>query len=685
MRNYVRSFSHHGVLVSPNAEQNLVGDCPFCTKEFHFSVNKDTGQWLCYRCEEKGNLYTFLRKWHAKCLSETTDAHYEALSVLRGLLVETLKSAKLAYDEKNATWLFPIYRYEPGKKPTIVNLKTWTVNEEGESEFKATPNCAQHLFEIESNDNRSTIAICEGEWDALALSESGWEHDVVAAPGTQIFKPEWSDRFSGKHVYLLYDNDKPGEQGQTKVAETLMNHGSPPEKIQLLEWSEGFPVGYDLRDVHTKNNVRLSEFISSFCVEFENPLPEKLQRNSWNEVMNDFREVYYVDQDFEDAATLTAAVLLSAKIPGDPLWMFLVGPPSTSKTVIVDAFAFDKQHCESISKMTAKALVSGWREPGAESDDASVFPRLKNRTLLVKDWTAVLSMGGGVQEELYGILRDAYDGKVRVPYGNGKLNEYDDVYFSMVAAVTDVIRNDNRADLGERFLKVEVIGKDYDPMAVTLAAMGSIVKDANRVRKLQTLGVAIRSYLDSLYIDPNKLEYLSPEKNGEYRTKIAALALLIGHLRAVVGRVGDELQYRARPEGGARVAKQLCKIGLALTILLKKPQMDEEVYRLVKKTAMDTIRGYTVEICEKLSQHEGLSTDRLTLMLQLPKTTVVRKLRDLQELGVVYRGKAPNGKTAGRDSNVWFLNSGFLRLWANAGLLRSKKKKVGTLDAQVSS
>ena len=61
-------------------------------------------------------------------------------------------------------------------------------------------------------------------------------------------------------------------------------------------------------------------------------------------------------------------------------------------------------------------------------------------------------------------------------------------------------------------------------------------------------------------------------------------------------------------------------------------------------------------------------------MLQLPKTTVVRKLRDLQELNVVYRGKAPNGKAVGRDTNVWFLSSGFSRLWRDAGLSKMKKK-----------
>lgn len=675
MRNYVRSFSHHGVFVSLNSERNLVGDCPFCQKEFHFTVNKDTGQWLCFRCEEKGNLYSFLKKWHAKCLAETTEEDLLWLANHRGLDTHTLIEAKLAKDTKNGCWLFPIYRYENGKKPTIVNLKTWKPLEDEKTEFKATPNCAQHLFEDGHNRNANVIAIAEGEWDALALRESGWEHDIYAVPGTQIFKPEWTEKFANKTVYLAYDNDEPGQGGQAKAKEILSSATVPPEKLLELSWTDDTPEGYDLRDVHTKMSVRLCDFLEANVTVADNPLPEKLDRAEWKQVIDDFREVYYVDQDFEDAATLTASVLLSAKIPGDPLWMFLVGPPSTSKTAIVDAFAFDKQHCESISKLTAKALVSGWKEPGNPDSDVSIFPLLKDRTLLIKDYTAVLSMGGGVQEELYGILRDAYDGKVRIPYGNGKLNEYEDVYFSLVAAVTDVIRNDNRADLGERFLKVEVIGKDYDPMAVTLAAMGSVVKDANRVRKLQTLGIAIRSYLDSIYIEPNRLEALSPEKHPIYRTKIAALALLIGHLRAVVGRVGDELQYRARPEGGPRVAKQLCKVALSLTLLLKKPQIDEEVYRLVKKAALDTIRGYTVEICNKLSQYpEGIATDRLTLMLQLPKTTVVRKLRDLQELNVVYRGKAPNGKAVGRDTNVWFLSSGFSRLWRDAGLSKMKKK-----------
>lgn len=415
-------------------------------------------------------------------------------------------------------------------------------------------------------------------------------------------------------------------------------------------------------------------------------LPEnldKIQRNSWREVLDDFKKVYRTDQSFDSAATVVAGIILASKVPGDPLWGFLKGPPSTSKTIIVDAFAYDKEHCHSLSKLSAKALISGWKDPEDETADASIFPLLKNRTLLIKDYTAVLSMGGGAQDELYGILRDCYDGSVKIQYGNGITREYEGVYFSLVAAVTDVIQAENRSALGERFLKVEVIGDDYDAFDLAMAASNSVVKDAARTRNLLILGASIQNYMHSLYINPNRL----PHVPVEFRTKIVNLALIIEFLRATVGRVGDDLLYRSRPAGGARVTKQLSKLGICLAILLKKPEVDAEVFQYILKVAKDTGQGFPFEVASKLFNAKpkevrgeptqdnpkgakyrvrGMTTNSMVHVLQLPKTTTVRILTDLQTLGVVRRLKSPS--EAGRDSDLWYLTSNFRSLWVGAGL-----------------
>lgn len=398
---------------------------------------------------------------------------------------------------------------------------------------------------------------------------------------------------------------------------------------------------------------------------------------SWINVLDDYYcSLYHMDTGLREAATIAAATLLTTRIPGDPLWLYVVGPPSTGKTVIVDSLAADAEHCESVSKLTAKTLVSGWVDPNDPENDPSLFPRLKGRALLVKDFTAVMTMGSGVLEELYGLLRDCYDGKVRVPYGNGKIVEKNDVYFPLIAAVTDAIKGDNRSHLGERFLRCEVLGPGHDDDATIDAAMGSVVRDPAREAKLAALGQAISDYLKSVPVDLSQLPDLEPEVH----VKVRNLSRVIGHIRAFVERDHSEnrdMLYRPRAEGGARVAKQLKKLGIAIALLLQKKTVDDDVFHLIRKVGMDTVEGLLLETLKTLMRGECIwTTDNLRDRLRRKKTSLVRNLYDLEEVGVIERYAVANLKGSGRDSHAWRPTPDFKGLWLAAGLNPSRRRSV---------
>lgn len=665
MKQHRKAFQHHGVMLELNAEKEWIAQCPFCKKDWHFIANDETGLWNCRRCGMKGNMYSFLSQWHDHCLGETETKHYKQLAKNRGLSVLTLLEASLAWDNANDCWLFPIYRNDK-----LVNLKTWRWVE-GKSEFHATPCCATHPYIIEGNSTEAPTYICEAEWAVLALKESGVPFRFASGmPGANAFKQEWLSVFDAlDEICLVYDNDKAGEDGIKNATKLLARAAMPPKKLTRLSWPKGTREKYDLRSQH-RDHKNLTSFLPENIQEIDMSKSVKVvEHASWDGVLNDFRELYLVDQDFADAVTLVGATLISSKIPGDPLWMFLVGPPSTAKTVIVDAFSGDKDHCETLSKLTATSLISGWKIPGKD-EDVSIFPLLKNRCLLILDYTTIMSLPTGTQEELYGMLREAFGGRVKVRYGNGKIVDYEDVSFSIVAAVTDKIREDNRADLGERFLKVEVIGAQYDGLAATLAALDNVIETDDRKFKRRSLSDAIKSYLNGLYINPNAL----PAISQDYRVKIANLAMVVAHLRAVVNKSEDGSDYEARPEGGGRLGKQLGKLGTSLCVLLKKPEVDGAVYRLIRKAALDTIRGRRLRIISALMQVEnGMTTDDLATRLQKPKSTMVNHLHALQALGAVQRGSVSGGQ-GGRFCNVWFPTTIFKQMWLDAGLEQKKKK-----------
>lgn len=281
MRNYAKAYSKYGIDLSPSSDpDNLVGQCPFsdCGKDFHFSVGKENGAWQCFRCGKTGNLYTFLKEWHAKCREATTEGHYKSLWKLRGINPKTLAQFSLAWDKVNRCWLLPIYKINEHGRKVMVNLKQWRQDADGNSEFHGTPTCSSSLFNqpalfaphtrydkttndyipvtpppsdlyIDPTTNQPAdypysslenkpIWICEGEWDALALIQFDPPAIVVATPGANSFKDEWTPWFANREVVLLFDNDDPGRSGAKRTGESLIMHHTPPKSVHVLDWPE---------------------------------------------------------------------------------------------------------------------------------------------------------------------------------------------------------------------------------------------------------------------------------------------------------------------------------------------------------------------------------------------------------------------------------------------------------------
>jgi len=411
-----------------------------------------------------------------------------------------------------------------------------------------------------------------------------------------------------------------------------------------------------------------------------------LQRSSfdgnWDDALGIFADTFVTDAKLINATTVAGAVLVASHIPGDPLWVFLLGPPSTGKTVVIDSFAMDEEHCESLSKLTATQLISGWKDPENPDADHSIFPRMRNRTLLIKDYTTVLSMAGDQQEQLYGMLRDAYDGHVRIQYGTGKLVDVKDVYFSLLAGVTDKLKEDNnRADLGERFLRCEVIDdRTYDRFAVADAALETSVMTTVRRTQLARLGAAFRANVARAHsqADASHSTGNYPPLEPSVRSNLNYLSQVVGTMRTNVKRKGEEILYRPRVEGGSRVAKQLMKLGISLSYLLDRPSIDSTIYGYIRSVALDTVQGYRLDLCRILMESErGLDSQEIANKLACGKSSTVRLLKDLQAINVVRNRKASNGFSGGRDVYLWHPTNEFRQVWDSAGLnVRTKTKSV---------
>ncbi len=308
------------------------------------------------------------------------------------------------------------------------------------------------------------------------------------------------------------------------------------------------------------------------------------------------------------------ATVATAGLEGDPLWAYVVGPPSSGKTEVLRAFdGLDSTYF--LSSLTPNCLVSGLR------DGHDLLPELNKKALVVKDYTMVLEMHRENRDALFGALRDAYDGSFSKAFGTrGKVGYVS--HFNLLAGVTNAIEDyySAQATLGQRFVIVRTaFPTDYETDAD---------RDVEAVR--EEMRGLVRSLLESVASpDP-------PACPVNIVHGVKAIAREVALLRAHVSRDGytHEIASFPEPEAPARLANQLLKLARGVAIVRRRPAITEEELTIVRRVARDTIPSVRLRILEAIMN--GADTnDTIAMTTGLPRRTIERKVEDLTILGVL--------------------------------------------------
>lgn len=282
----LRVYDFHGVegIVPSQVEDDIMADCPFCDKPKKMGINQKTSVFNCFVCGTKGNEHSFVRRiWElGYSLTKSQSKRYDALVNDSGF-----SSAQSAIDwgvtinPLNNEYCLPGYNIE-GK---ITGLYRWCSikTEEGKwaKRLLPSPGLGHHMFGVNLYDDaKPIVALCEGWRSAIRfhevlrdLSVKGaptlTDVNVLAVPGANSFKKEWSKWFEGKEVWLMYDNDHPklnpktgkeilvgGPAGIVRVASILRSVEVPPASILYQSWGASppdrfnhkIPSKYDVRD-----------------------------------------------------------------------------------------------------------------------------------------------------------------------------------------------------------------------------------------------------------------------------------------------------------------------------------------------------------------------------------------------------------------------------------------------------
>lgn len=675
MSDFLRVLKEHNFNLCRESGDESIGDCLLCGKDEHFYVNLKKGVWDCKSCGEGGNEHKFLYKlgmvYHNDLFSARHEDQLRLLSADRGLPISALKAWHLGWDNVGKRYTIPVVT----GKGVCSDIRLYKFK----SSTRASAGTNAGMFNIHQIDPAHIVYVCEGEWDGMALdwllkklSVSG---TVVAVPGASIFKKEWLPAFRNCNVQLLYDNDPAGEQAELKVQKLLEGTA---KSIKYISWLNGLPTGYDVRDwilhgIKVKklagswrnlnqlviDHPRMSEEVHKKAIaahaeeaKSNDPVDVQAELSVYRKWMH-LPDKYVLDVMF-------GTIMANLYISGDPVWMFLVAPPGGSKSELLMSLV-ECANIVCLTSLTPHSLISGF-SPGGVGKDPSLLPQLDGKVLVLKDFTTITSMHFACRDEIFGILRDAYDGKTEKQFGNGLRREYKSK-FGILAGTTPIIDTFStiHQSLGERFLKYRLVIDSHDnEEKKIMQALSNINREVSMRQEL--IGAASRIMSQAA---PDPL----PNFPTVYLKKISALAQFCARMRGVVLRDNytQQVLYRPSSEVGTRLAKQLMKLAMGIGIFRGVKELGEYEYICTGKVALHTCQDRLVAVIESIyraNAEDGateLTTKEVCAYTRLPSATVFRLLEDLYLLGLLKR-------TGEGGKHFWSLEGATARLLADSRL-----------------
>lgn len=590
-----------------------------------------------------------------------------------------------------------------------------------------------HLY----NPKKPATIYCEGAWDGMVL----WEalkcakevdgsliptanemssllqaYNVVAVPSANIFQEPWASLSQNNRAILTFDSDHPptlaGYNGMKRAANILAAAPEPPNEVYYLCWGpQGYDPelksGYDLRDLLTQGKrtsadrvTNLAKLLGPTSNHPIRPIPqdwisgrsastakhggtaiEPLPCTSYHQLLTACRKALRWTSNLDMAFSSMLAIVISTYAPGEgQVWLKVISPPSTGKTTLCSAIAMDRKHVFELSSL--RGIHSGWKSDPEGREDHGLTPKIKNKTVLMKDADPLLQVRdrAGVLAE----MRDFFDGSFDFYYRHGVSRKGRDIKTSWIICGTEKLRDLDSTELGARFLDcviMEGIDRELERDINRLKArrIGEQMKNPESFKangkpppsiteEQRTMLRLTAGYLDHLYQRRDRIFPAIDQPDDAYE-RICDMAELAATLRA-------RPNYKLPDGGGSRemstrLTSQLVRLAFCLAAVLNKKSIgDAEVLRRVRKVALDTAKGTldgpTLQLASVLydAGHDGLTITRASVQTDLTEHQTGVYLRFLRKLGAVTHSQRPT-KHGNTSLTIWRLSEDFRNLFTS--------------------
>lgn len=367
----------------------------------------------------------------------------------------------------------------------------------------------------------------------------------------------------------------------------------------------------------------------------------------YRELVRCWRRAIKWTDGLDCALSVMLASAASTQLVGEQLWCKIIGPPASGKTTILEGLSVSKRYV--CSKDTVRGFYTGFRTN--DGSDNSIAALAQGKTLATKDGDTLLKAPnlGQILSEARGL----YDRVGRTHYRNAVMNDYEGHRMTWLLCGTAALREIDESELGSRFLDCVVMDAIDDEFeddvawrAVNQEAVGMLAESNGDPDSRHPPDLAAAMKLTGGY-----LEYLRENIVGllpgivataEQKQQCARLAKWVAYMRARPSRNQKRDDSECAREFSARLAKQHIRLANCLAVVLNRNSLDREVMRRTRKVAMDTSRGFTLDVVQLLYPNPaGLEPRALGTFVNRTDDHTRKMLRFLQRIGVVERYSPP--------------------------------------------
>lgn len=360
-------------------------------------------------------------------------------------------------------------------------------------------------------------------------------------------------------------------------------------------------------------------------------------------------------QQDDDVIKIILAVYVSTFLEKrDPLWLMIVGNPSSNKTTLVDLLK-NVEDIYRIDNLTSNPFSSGQRPKEKPQD---LLPLLNGKCFIIKEYATIFGRNDETVKQIISDLVAIYDGEYS-KHSPTRGTVRHDSFFSHIGCITPMALNERQRYMnivGARFMFLKILALSSKEKEKNI----NLIWNQNLNEEKEKAAIIIRSYCEQ--IKKIAIEGVKIIFSSLMRKKINLYAQLMSQARGVIitESVDDSNGHRKyeivdiQIEEPFRALKQLKKLAECLAIVNGKVEITKQELEVIRRVVMSSMPIRRAEVLKIFLGNKTYTASQAAELLNKSYKTVKRNLDELKALKILNCSKKENDK-----AGIYKLNPSF--------------------------